>query len=41
MPKPTDKQQLLDEAQKEYEALGRQVAWFTPEGMVRPGVIGA
>jgi nicotinamidase-related amidase len=41
MPIPTNKQQLLDEAQKKYEALGRQVASFTPEEMVRPGVIGA
>ncbi|HEY5485137.1 MAG TPA: isochorismatase family protein [Candidatus Cryosericum sp.] len=40
MPIPTNKQQLLDEAQKKYEALGRQVASFTPEEMVRPGVIG-
>jgi nicotinamidase-related amidase len=40
MPKPTNKQQLLDEAQKKYEALGRQFASFTPEEMVRPGVIG-
>jgi nicotinamidase-related amidase len=40
MPEPTNKQQLLDEAQKKYEALGRQVASFTPEEMVRPGVIG-
>ena len=41
MPKPTNKQQLLDEAQRKYEALGRQFASFTPEEMVRPGVIGA
>ncbi|MBA4365838.1 MAG: hypothetical protein C0398_07580 [Coprothermobacter sp.] len=40
MPKPINRQQLLDEAQKEYEALGKQVASFTPEEMVRPGVIG-
>jgi nicotinamidase-related amidase len=40
MPKPTNKQQLLDEAQRKYEALGRQFALFTPEEMVRPGVIG-
>lgn len=40
MPKPINKQQLLDEAQKKYEALGRQFASFTPEEMVRPGVIG-
>jgi len=40
MPKPTNKQELLDEAEKEYEALKKQVAEFTPEEMVRPGVIG-
>jgi nicotinamidase-related amidase len=39
MPKPINRQQLLDEAQKEYEALGKQVAAFTPEEMLRPGVI--
>jgi nicotinamidase-related amidase len=38
--KPTNKQELLDEAQKEYEALTKQVAGFTPEELVRPGVIG-
>lgn len=40
MPKPTNRHQLLDEAQKEYEALKKQVAAFTPEEMVRPDVIG-
>src|SRR5450756_2710821 len=40
MPKPINKQQLLDEAQKKYEVLERQFASFTPEEMVRPGVIG-
>jgi nicotinamidase-related amidase len=40
MPKPTNKQELLDEAEKEYGALKKQVAEFTPEEMVRPGVIG-
>ncbi|MCX6084793.1 MAG: isochorismatase family protein [Caldiserica bacterium] len=40
MPKPTNRQELLDEAQKEYEALKKKVAEFTPEEMVRPGVIG-
>ena len=40
MPKPTNKQELLSEAQKEYEALMKQIAEFTPEKMVRPGVIG-
>src|SRR5659263_370805 len=40
MPKPTNKQELLDEAEKEYEALKKQLAEFTPEEMVRPGVIG-
>src|SRR5450756_1075431 len=40
MPKPISKQQLLDEAQKKYEVLERQFASFTPEEMVRPGVIG-
>ena len=40
MPKPTNKQELLDEAQKEYEALTKQVAEFTSAEMVRPGVIG-
>jgi len=40
MPKPTNKQELLDEAEREYEALKKQVAEFTPEEMVRPGVVG-
>jgi len=40
MPKPINKQQLLDEAQKKYEALERQFASLTPEEMVRPEVIG-
>jgi nicotinamidase-related amidase len=40
MPKPTTQQQLLDEAEKEYGALQRQVASFTRDEMVRPGVIG-
>jgi len=35
MPKPINKQQLLDEAQKKYEALERQFASLTPEEMVR------
>ena len=41
MPKPTNKQELLDEAQKEYESLERRVASFTRDEIVRPGVIGA
>ncbi|MCX6085331.1 MAG: isochorismatase family protein [Caldiserica bacterium] len=41
MPKPTNKQELLDETQREYEALERQVASFTRDEMVRPAVIGA
>ena len=40
MPKPTNKQELLSEAQKEYEALMKQIAEFAPEKMVRPGAIG-
>ncbi|MHB8071503.1 MAG: isochorismatase family protein [Candidatus Cryosericum sp.] len=40
MPKPTNKQELLDEAQREYEALIKQVAGFTAKELVRPGVIG-
>ena len=40
MPKPTNKQELLSEAEKEYEALKKQIAGFTPAEMVRPGVIG-
>jgi nicotinamidase-related amidase len=40
MPKPTNKHELLDQAQKEYGALMKQVATFTPEEMVRRGVIG-
>ncbi len=40
MPKPTNKQELLSEAEKEYEVLKKQVDGFTPAEMVRPGVIG-
>ena len=40
MPRPTNKQQLIDEAQKEYETLRKQVDGFTLAEMVRPGVIG-
>ena len=40
MPKPTNKQELLSEAEKEYGELMKQVAGFTPTEMVRPGVIG-
>lgn len=41
MEKPTTKQQLIDEAQKDYTALQAQIAGFTPEEMLRPGVVGA
>ncbi|MHB8107348.1 MAG: isochorismatase family protein [Candidatus Cryosericum sp.] len=40
MPKPTNKRELLDEAQREYEALIKQVTGFTVKELVRPGVIG-
>src|SRR5450830_1908778 len=40
MPKPINKQQLLDEAQRKYEALERQFASLTPEEIARPEVIG-
>ena len=40
MPKPTNKQELLSETEKDYEALVKQVNLFTPAEMVRPGVIG-
>jgi len=40
MSKPTTKQELLDAAQKEYIALEKYLATYTPEEMNAPGALG-
>ena len=40
MPRPTNKNQLLSDSQKEYAALEQFLATLTPEQMVQPGALG-